>query len=263
MHHHTPRPLHWIACLFTAACSVADADAQSHHRGRSAGPARRARRRRAKHSRHADADRRRGRVPRHSGHRGSPLRGSGAVAARDHPAGAKDRRGTDGRGAAQPLDAAHHQPRRRAGPGDRLRARRHALVPARRAPGARPGRRRTAAGQGHALARAAGAVRSPRTARHDAAALASRHVRLAQPGRHAARHRRLGPVRRRPVGPGRPPRVRSRRLHPVASERRRARRRRTSAISSRRWPRACRRPTPSCRAPSTCSSSTPPSRPRR
>ena len=57
------------------------------------------------------------------------------------------------------------------------------IVPARRPAGARPGRRRSAAGQGHAVARAAGPVRSPRPARHDAAALAGRHVRLAQPGR--------------------------------------------------------------------------------
>ena len=73
------------------------------------------------------------------------------------------------------------------------------------------------------MARAAGAVRSPRTARHDAAALAGRHVRLAQPGRDAARHGRLGPVRRGAVGTGRSPQGRPRRLHPLEAERRRTR----------------------------------------
>ena len=46
--------------------------------------------------------------------------------------------------------------------------------------------------QGPAVARAAGAVRPPRAARHDGAALAERHVRLAQSGRDAARHRAAG-----------------------------------------------------------------------
>ena len=73
------------------------------------------------------------------------------------------------------------------------------------------------------MARAAGAVRSPRTARHDAAALAGRHVRLAEPGRHAARHARLGIVRRGSVGTSRPPRARPRRLRALEAQRRRAR----------------------------------------
>ena len=68
----------------------------------------------------------------------------------------------------------------------------NAVVRARRSAGARHGRGRTAAGAGQAVARAAGPVRPARPARHDGAAVAERHVRLAQSGGDAGRHRRAG-----------------------------------------------------------------------
>ncbi len=70
------------------------------------------------------------------------------------------------------------------------------------------------------MARGSGAVRSPGSARHDAAALAGRHVWLAQPGRDDAWHQRLGTVRRVSVGSGRSAQIRPRRVPAVASQRR-------------------------------------------
>ena len=96
--------------------------------------------------------------------------------------------------------------------------------------------------KGTAVARASGAVRSPRTARHDAAALAGRHVRLAQPGRDAARHAAAGACSSRRRGDrsisARPTAASSSPGSPATP----SACRRTSATSSRRWPRACRRP---------------------
>ena len=110
--------------------------------------------------------------------------------------------------------------------------------------------------RGQAVARAAGAVRSPRRARHDGAALAERHVRLAQPGRDAVRHRRLGPVRRDALGARRPARADRGVFLPwkPAAADQRAADRRQSAAESRQGPAAGRQR--SCPASTTCSSST-------
>ena len=121
----------------------------------------------------------------------------------------------------------------RTGAGDRLRERRHPVVQARRASGARDGRRRSAAAAGPALARAGRAVRSPRPARHDGAALAERHVRLAQSRRDAARHGRVGTVRRDAVGAGRSARTPSAACSSRGSRPATRARRRPSATSSR------------------------------
>ena len=105
----------------------------------------------------------------------------------------------------------------------RFRARRHGVLRARRASGARDGRGRSASGEGHAVARSACAVRQARCARYDGAALAERHVRIAQPVADAAGHGRLGAVRRRAVGARGPAPRRSRRVPAVEADGRRER----------------------------------------
>ena len=114
---------------------------------------------------------------------------------------------------------------------------------ARRAAGARARRRRTAAAERPQLARGSRPVRPPRQPRHDGAALAERHVRVAQPGRDDARHARLGPVRRRAVGPGRHARRQARRAAAVAADAdpERAAERTQPAAGARQGPAADRR----------------------
>ena len=109
--------------------------------------------------------------------------------------------------------------------------------------------------RGTTVARAAGAVRSARRARHDGTAMAGRHVRIAQSGGGAVRDVGLGPVRGDTVGAGRshgrePREVSAGRSHrpPV---------RRPSGTSSRTPAKACRRRINTSLVSTTCSSSTP------
>ena len=158
------------------------------------------------------------------------------------------------RGAAPAVDA--RRPRRRqARAGADLRGRRHAVVQAGRSAGARHGRGWPAAGAGPTVARAAGAVRSPRPAGLDGAALAERHVRLAQSGRDAARHVRLGAVRRDPVGPGRSAPDGSRPLRSLAAVRAGPRAAERAEPAAEPRERVSRRSIESCRGCTTSSSS--------
>ena len=138
--------------------------------------------------------------PDQPGHRSRALPGSRPEPARDHRAGAEEGRHADRRRRPNPLTLTRQERQRPRRAGLIFEADGNLSFKLDEHPVLGMGEGGPLPQRGAQLARAPGAVRSARTARHDAAALAGRHVRLAQPGRDAARHRRLGHVRRRTRG---------------------------------------------------------------
>ena len=127
-----------------------------------------------------------------------------ALTVREATARGFEARRQPGRRGQGPAADADRAARRARSPGARVRAGRQRVVPARRPAGAGDGRRRPAAGGWTPVARATGAVRSARAARHHGASLAERHVRLAQSSGDAAGHLGMGTVRGHAMDAGRP-----------------------------------------------------------